>query len=252
MKYQRAYQEDYAKGRPQMYDNKSRVEKAKRIPLLIKNHLQTKSLKNLTALDVGASTGIIDNIIADDFKKVLGTDIDKEAIAYAKKTFQKKNLTFKVADAMNLKVNKKSFDIVICTHVYEHVPDVEALFGQIHTVLSKKGLCYLAAQNRLFPWEPHHNLMFLSWLPKKIADTYVQVTRGKEEYYEHPLSYWELLSILKKKFIIHDYTSKILQDPQKYGYENAVNTPLKRSLAKLFSPIATYFFPTFFWILEKK
>ena len=248
----RKYQEDYASNRPQMYDDHSRVQKAKRIPLLVKHHLKIRSLKKIKALDVGASTGIIDNELAKYFGQVVGTDIDNEAIKFAKKKFKRKNLKFKVEDAMGLSFKDETFDLVVCTHVYEHVPNVEKLFKEIHRVLKKNGICYLAAQNKIFPWEPHHNLIFLSWLPKKLADKYVSVIRDKDEYYEHPMTYWSLRSLLNNNFDINDYTSKILVNPSQYGYDDALNNTPKKLIAKCISPLATYLFPTFFWVLEKK
>ena len=125
------YQKDYARLRPQMCDRKSREKKAERIIKLLSYHLGSDKLKNLNILDIGASTGIIDNYLADYFKKATGTDIDQKAIEFARKNSQKKNLEFKVEDAMNLSFKDNVFDIIICTHVYEHVPDPKKLFDHL-------------------------------------------------------------------------------------------------------------------------
>jgi ubiquinone/menaquinone biosynthesis C-methylase UbiE len=226
-----------------MYDQKSREQKALRIVKTISSHFGQTSLKSLTLLDVGASTGIIDSILAKYFKKVVGIDIDNEAIKFARKKFKKKNLVFKVDDAMKLKFKNNSFDVVICTHVYEHVPSPQKLFNEIYRVLKPTGVCYLAAQNKLWPLEAHHNLLFLSYLPKYWADKYIKIFKNKNEYYEHPMTYWQLQNRLKK-FKIHDYTPKILKNPKKFNY----NIPDE---AALIAPIAKYFTPTLFWILEK-
>lgn len=241
------YQLNYAANRPQMYDFKVRSRKAKRIIKTLEDYYKKKNkLTNLVALDVGSSTGIIDSILAKSFKKVTGTDIDKKAVSFAKKEFgrKSKNLSFKVEDAMKLSFKKNTFDVVICTQVYEHVPNSQKLFDEIHRVLKNDGVCYLAALNRLWPLEPHYNLLFLSWLPKSLADIYIKIMRNKNEYYEHPLDYWQLRNMLKK-FSIEDYTAKILNNPTRYGY------PKSSKLVSLFSPILKYLTPTFFWILIK-
>lgn len=246
------YQFDYAAGRSQMYDVKSRKQKAYRIVKTLKAHKKLTNLKDLTLLDVGSSTGIMDSILSKYFKKVIGVDIDKSAVAYAKKKFKKNNLLFKVADAMQLNFPDKSFDVVICAHVYEHVPNTNKLFKEIYRVLRKDGICYLAAQNKLFPWEPHHNLPLLSWFPKRMADIYINIFSSKKEYYEHPMTWWELYKSTKM-FEIDDYTSKILKNPEIYGYTDVLKKgTFKALIASIFSPFAKYTFPTFFWILNKK
>ena len=236
------YQLEYAKGRPQMYHKKSREQKGIRITKTLSDFFGKEKIKNLKILDVGASTGIIDNILAKSFKEVIGTDIDKEAIVFAKKSFKKKNLKFKVEDAMKLTFKDNSFDVVICTHVYEHVPNPKKLFSEIYRVLKPGGVCYLAAQNKLWPLEAHHNLLFLSYLPKNLGDIYIRTFTDKKEYYEHPMNYWELQKMLNK-FTIHEYTSKILSNPNKFGYDN--------QSIYFTSHFFKYFTPTLFWLLEK-
>ncbi len=238
----REYQNNYAAGRLQMYHKKSREQKAIRITKTLSHFFGTNNIKKLKLLDVGASTGIIDNILAKNFKEVIGTDIDKNAIKFARKNFVKKNLKFKDEDAMKLTFKDNLFDVVICTHVYEHVPSPKKLFNEIYRVLKPGGVCYLAAQNKLWPLEAHHNLPFLSYLPKNIADIYIRIFRNKKEYYEHPMNYWELKEVLKK-FKINDYTPKILNEPKKFGYNN--------QNIGILSQIFKYFTPTLFWILEK-
>jgi 2-polyprenyl-3-methyl-5-hydroxy-6-metoxy-1,4-benzoquinol methylase len=238
----RKYQNNYASIRPQMYDIKSRQNKALRIVKTLEDYFGKEEIKKLTLLDVGASTGIIDSILAKSFRKVIGTDIDRKAISFATNKFKKSNLKFKVEDAMKLSFKENTFDIVICTHVYEHVPNPKKLFEEIYRVLKPGGVCYLAAQNKLWPLEAHHNLLFLSYLPKNIADIYIRLFRDKKEYYEHPMSYWQLMKTLKK-FKIHEYTSQILDNPKKFGYNH-------RSIGSL-SYLLKYFTPTLFWVLEK-
>jgi len=229
-----------------MYDFESRSRRAKRIIKTLADYYNgEENIKKLTVLDVGSSTGIIDSILAKNFKKVVGTDIDKSAVAFAKKNFKSKNLEFKVEDAMKLSFKNNSFDIVICAQVYEHVPNSAKLFLEIHRVLKKDGICYLAALNRLWPWEPHYNLPFLSWFPKQLANIYMKTTRSGDKYYETPETYWKLKT-LTKKFHSIDYTEKILKNPTRFGY------PKTPAFVSITSPLLKYLTPTFFWILVKK
>jgi len=236
------YQKNYASTRPKMYEEKSRIDKAIKAEKVLKDSFI--QLKNLTVLDIGSSTGIITNYFSKKVKKIVGIDIDQKAINFATKNNKNKNASYKVNDAMKLPFKNNTFDLVLCMHVYEHVPDSQKLFNEIYRVLKKNGVCYLAAQNAAWPIEPHYNLPFLSYLPKNFADFYIKIFTNKKEYYEHPVHYWKLKKMLNK-FTIIEYNNKIFKNPQKYGYTKKLKKFNKASL------IIKYFSPTFIWILKK-
>lgn len=235
-----------------MYDRHSREQKAQRIIKTLEHFFGKENLRKLTLLDAGSSTGIIDNILANYFRRVIGVDIDKRAVWFAEKKFRKKNLEFRVEDVMSLSFANNSFDVVICAQVYEHVPNANRLFSEIYRVLKPQGVCYFAALNRLWPMEPHYYLPFLSWLPKPIANFYVKILRGVDKYYETPKTYWELKK-LTKNFDRIDYTQKILQNPQLFGYDDILKPHSFFAYAAWFiAPIARFTVPTFFWLLVKR
>ncbi|QQG43496.1 MAG: class I SAM-dependent methyltransferase [Candidatus Daviesbacteria bacterium] len=247
----RKYQLNYAADRPQMYDQASRIKKAERIVKLLADFFGKNNLKNLSVLDIGASSGIIDHFLAQHFKEVTGADIDEKAIKFAKESFKRKNLKFEIADAMNLKYKNNSFDVVICTHVYEHVPHPKKLFTEIRRVLTPNGVCYLAAVNKLWPLEPHYDLPFLSWLPKSLANYYVRFTGKANQYYETLFSYWTLKK-LTKEFNVFEFTDKILREPTKFGFNDTLpEEGIISLIVKILSPLGKYFAPTFFWVLQK-
>ena len=237
---------EFAATWPEMYNKKSREQKGLRIIATLANYFKTEKLKDLNLLDMGGSTGIIDNVLAAKFGNVIGVDVDKTAINFAQKHFKRKNLTFKTGDALNLSFKDKSFDVVVCTHVYEHVINAEKLFSEIYRLLKPRGVCYLAAINSWWPIEPHYDLPFLAWLPKSLGHVYIRITGKAQKYYETPLNYWQLRRMVYDVgFRMYDNTAKIIKDPVKYGYPKSW---------KWLSPIAglaTYLSPTLFWILEK-
>lgn len=233
----------YSDLRPQMHDLTSRKLKGARIVKTLGDLLGNKNLGKLKVLDVGSSTGIIDSVLAKKFKEVWGLDIDKSGISFAKKNFKSKNLHFEIGNALNLKFSRDKFDVVICTHIYEHVSDPQKLFNEIYRVLKPEGVCYLAAINALWPIEPHYNLPFLSWLPKNLGNLYVKALGKTDKYHENPMFYWQLKNLVKK-FKIVDYTDKILTHPKKFGYQNL---PIPSFTANYLKYLA----PTFFWILIK-
>ncbi|MDO8619180.1 MAG: class I SAM-dependent methyltransferase [Candidatus Daviesbacteria bacterium] len=246
------YQFNFAHNWPSMYDKEAREQKAKRIVKVLADYFGEDRLKDLTLLDIGSSTGIMDNILARSFKKVIGTDIDEGGVEYAKKNFKKENLEFYVKDAMKLDLPSNSYDIVVCAQVYEHVPDTNKLFSEIYRVLKTDGVCYLAALNKIWPIEPHYKLPFLSWVPKKLADLYIRLFRNLPEYPETLRTYWDLRK-LTKKFLCVEYTEKILQNPIKYSYTGIIATNFfVKNFVKIGAPLVKFFSPTFFWLLVKK
>lgn len=233
-----------------MFDQKSRQRKAIRMIKTIQKFLNQKDLSHLELLDIGSSTGIIDYQLAQKFGKVCGIDIDSAAINFAKKRFKKANLIFKKSDGLKLNFPTNSFDVVICTHIYEHVTNPQLLMREIYRVLKPGGLCYFAAINRLWPIEPHYDLPFLSWLPKSLANRYTRMTKKATQYYESPLSYWGLKK-LTNQFKRFEYTQQILKNPAEFGYEDSINSHIKVIACKLLSPLSKYLAPTFFWVLVK-
>jgi len=244
------YQLDYASHRKQMYDAQSRIKKAERMIKLLSHYFGQDKLQELSLLDLGSSTGIIAHELSKNFKIVVGIDIDQEGINFAKKNFKKKNLKFQLADAMKLPFKNSSFDVVICAHVYEHVPNAKKLMAEIHRVLKPNGACYFAAVNALWPIEPHYNLPFLSYLPKNIAHHYVRLFGKADAYYESP-RFKPGLKELTLKFKVIDYTDKILSSPSRYGFDDKIKGT-RAIIAKVLAPLSKELAPTFFWLLVKE
>lgn len=203
-------------------------------------------------LNVGGSAGVIDNYLADHAKKVVSVDIDTRAIQHAKTTFTKSNLDFQVADALNLPFGDASFDVVVCSQVYEHVPDPVRMFSEIQRVLKPGGLCYFAAGNRLMWNEPHYNLPLLSVLPRPLAHLYIRAAGKADHYYEKHLSYWGLRK-LTAGFSMLDYTRKLISEPDKF--HTAYMLPpgsLKSRVASIMSQLMYWALPGYVWVLQKK
>ena len=73
-------------------------------------------------------------------KKMIATDYSDGMIAQAKKGKSIPNLTFEVADAMNLPYGDSSFDAVIIANALHIVPDPEQVLREIDRVLRPGGL----------------------------------------------------------------------------------------------------------------
>jgi SAM-dependent methyltransferase len=77
-----------------------------------------------TVLDLGCNLGDISFMIAEAAKEVVGIDYNAKAIEIAKSRYSKDNLTFLNAEALDyLKKNTKPFDVLILSHILEHLDD---------------------------------------------------------------------------------------------------------------------------------
>lgn len=247
----RGYQYGFSEQSTALYDQDKRKRKAITMVTILKE-CADRPLNSMNVLNVGGSTGIIDNYLSDFFGSVTVIDIDEKAIAYAKEKFQKTNLLFEIGDAMHMKYETNSFNVVICAQVYEHVQSAEVLMEEIWRVLKPGGLVYFAAGNRFILVEQHYNLPLLSAIPRPLAHPYLKIFRGKPYYYEKHYSYWGL-SKLSAKFKRIDYTRTILNDPVKYKIDYMVSPDtFKHTLAKFISNYFMWLVPTYIWVLKKQ
>jgi SAM-dependent methyltransferase len=190
-------------------------------------------LEALDLLDVGGSTGIIDAELAGALRRVVGLDLDATAIRHAHATYARDNLAFVVGDALALPFADASVDVVVCSHVYEHVPDPHAMMREIGRVLRPAGVCYFGAGNRLAWNEPHYGLPLLSVLPRPLADLYLRVLGRGTSYYEKHLTWWGLRRLVRD-FALEDYTRRIVDDPARFEAAYMIRPgSLKQRLASL-------------------
>ena len=107
---------------------------------------------------------------------------------------------FQLVTDTRLPFDDEQFDIVLSNHVIEHVggnrEQLEHL-TELHRVLCRRGLGYLAVPNRWMLSEPHYRLAFLSWLPPSWRSPYLRLMRGKAFYDCKPLELGELEGMLE-------------------------------------------------------
>lgn len=246
----RAYQHNYSAIRPSVFDSEPRRRKARTIVKICQDFLQSEDLSNLRLLDVGSSSGVIDDFLADHFGHVAGIDIDEPAVAFAQENFDKPNLHFARGDAMNLEQATASVDVVVCSHVYEHVPNARQMFDEIYRVLKPGGFCYFSGNNRVMYMEPHYRLPFLSLLPRPLAHVYMRAAGKGEFYHEQHLGYWSLKEHCSA-FTLVDYSGKVIADPDRFGVGYMLQPgSLKWRLANLVARSAKWATPHI-WLLCK-
>lgn len=250
IKLDRGYQYEFSGKGTAMFDLAGRQRKAMTMISVLSDSID-RPLDTLSVLNVGGSAGIIDEYLSRYFYRVTGIDIDEKAILYAKNNFQKEGLLFEIGDAMDMKYESNSFDVVVCSQVYEHVPDANTLMSEIFRVLKPGGIVYFAAGNRIMLNEPHYNLPLLSIIPRPLAHLYLKISGKGDFYYEKHFTYWGLKKLVSK-FKVTDYTPLILSDPEKYKAEYMVMPRTrKHEIAIFISKYMIWLIPGYIWLLEK-
>jgi methylase of polypeptide subunit release factors len=113
----RKYQLNFSQLLPQaMFDVCARRNKAQTMLHVMRDHLGS-DLTHLRLLDIGSSTGIIADFLADHFREVIGIDIDDLAVAFSRQNCRRSNLFFAVGDSLNLGFPDNAFDAAICAQV---------------------------------------------------------------------------------------------------------------------------------------
>lgn len=95
-------------------------------------------------LAVGCGSGIEAAVLAQELNaEVIGIDLQDDFSAGASDV-----ATLHVGDATALSFGDESFDFVYSFHALEHIHDPEMAIGEIHRVLSRKGVYWIGAPNR--------------------------------------------------------------------------------------------------------
>lgn len=102
---------------------------------------------NKEILELGCNDGMGVHILAENAKKIVGVDFDKEAIDFAKKNMSKENLEFVCEDFLNKEYGK--FDAVVSNDVIEHLlPENENIFLEtIVNNLKSTGIAIIGTPN---------------------------------------------------------------------------------------------------------
>ncbi len=240
MALQKAIKSDTSHAR---LDGASRDKKAQKILSVLREH---KNLTTSLLLDIGTGSGHIIARIARHTKKAVSVDLYDERTS-------KKGYEFRKIPSEKLPFKNNTFDIALSNHVLEHIPNQKTHLSEIHRVLKKKGILYLATPNRWWVMDPHYKLPFITWLPAKIAAHYIRWARKKENWDIYSLSYLSLKKIARPHFDMVDITPRLMKYPSRYGvdaypYLQKAIKLVPFPLLKLLTP----FTPTFVFILKKK
>lgn len=249
----RDYQFNYTNNKvakEKLFDEAARTHKAQMVIAVLLDHLGPTHKLNL--LDLSCSTGIMTKSLASHFASAIGIDIDESALQYAREHNADQKIRFLNIDALDTGFDNSCFDVIICNQMYEHVPDPVKLLSEIHRILSPNGVCYFGATSRLKVMETHYGrIPFLSYLPKPIANKYLQLLGKGDVYYETLYTYWGLKKLVSQ-FDIIDYTLKIVENPERFLAEDVIqNRFLGNKLTTSLAILMYKILPGYVWLLRK-
>lgn len=97
-------------------------------------------IKDKEVLELATGPGFLAKHVAPAAKRMIATDYSDGMIAQAKKGDCPANLTFEVADAMNLPYGEDTYDAVLIANALHIVPDPEQVLREIDRVLRPGGI----------------------------------------------------------------------------------------------------------------
>jgi ubiquinone/menaquinone biosynthesis C-methylase UbiE len=110
-------------------------------------------------LDVGCGTGYGSALFAESASSVIGIDLSRQALHFARARYCKPNLQYLRMNAETLNFSDRSFNFVISTENFEHLNNQEANLREMARVLSDDGMLLLATPNHemfIGVDNPHH------------------------------------------------------------------------------------------------
>ena len=112
------------------------------------------------ALDVGCGTGGLALFLASQGLRVSAVDnqqYDPVALDTARSEARRRQLAVEVrhADASSLPYESRSFDLIVCSQVFEHLSDPEAAIAEIERVLAPGGLAMVDFPGWYGPFNGH-------------------------------------------------------------------------------------------------
>lgn len=243
----------YGNSRQIVFDRASRYQKAEKIFLILQEKYQ-KNLQEAFVLDIGCSTGFIDQWLSKKVGYICGIDVDEDVLYTVRNVDkQTKNFNFVFAGGDSLPFQDERFDIIISNIMYYLLPPQgqEYMFKELYRCLKPKGICYFAAPNRLLVLDGKYKLPFLCWMPVWLGRIYVQLFSHIKEYNEYYKTLFGLKKLVKKHFVSKDITLEVIDNAAKYKLFTIQNKYVN-VLIRIVARVGYLFIPTYIFILQKK
>jgi SAM-dependent methyltransferase len=115
-------------------------------------------------LDAGCGVGYGSAYLAESARRVVGVDVNADAVAYAQLRYGRPNVDFVVGDLLALDHPDGEFDVVCAFEVIEHLRDPARFVAEARRVLTSDGTVFVstprAQSGDAAPENPYHEREF--------------------------------------------------------------------------------------------
>lgn len=229
----------------------NRIVKAQKIESIIQ--LDRLFQKNDSILEIGTGSGGI----ASYFTQKKDAKFNIIAIDVIDSRTMKDGYQFQLVHGTKIPFSDESFDVIITNHVIEHVGEYENQLehlSEIKRLLKKDGIAYLAVPNRWMLIEPHYQLIFLSWLPRRYRSKYLKKIRNIDFYDCEPLekkqieNLFDVVGFSYQNQTIQALRIFLLDEKEQYPLLYSIFSIIPDFLLKLFLGII----PTLIYTIKRK
>ena len=166
-------------------------------------------------LDIGFGGGEYSLAFSKAGAEVYGLEVNRvlHTIAEAHLKEEGVRADLRIYDGNTFPFADDFFDHAFSVSVLEHVSDAPLMMREVSRVLKPGGKFYLAFPNRWRPIEAHTGILFLSYLPRSLAQMLMKrlwKRNAIEELNLHFLSYWSLKRLLRGNGlrVVFEYDAK--------------------------------------------
>jgi ubiquinone/menaquinone biosynthesis C-methylase UbiE len=196
-------------------------------------------VKGKAVLDIASGSGYGTAILGEYAQSIVGVDVSKDAIDFAKKEYSGKNITYKKSDGKTIPFADDTFDVIVSFETIEHLEDYNFFMQEIKRVLKEDGLFILSTPNELEFAEGNHfhlhefeqgeliNLakQYYSHVKPFFQSTWIGNLVGTKE---------EMTSEWQKKIVVQQL-EPIAEEKFLYFYLLCANRPIRETITTRFT-----------------
>lgn len=107
---------------------------------------KNKNIKNWNVLDYGSGLGSNIKTLKKFFKQITAVDVNKKALEFSQKKYGK-SISYRLLKNERLPFEEKTFDLILATEVFEHIPNIDESMKELKRVIKDKGFFILSCPN---------------------------------------------------------------------------------------------------------